>query len=64
MSSLKFWPVVSHLTGQSGKWFRQIAQTKVHTVFRHRVDPLVEGRIKFCHNLLLPVWSYKPEEDL
>lgn len=30
----------------------------------HCIDPLIEGRVKFRDNLLLPVWSYEPEEYL
>ena len=29
----------------------------------HCVDPLVEGRVKFRDDLLLPVWPYEPKED-
>jgi hypothetical protein len=30
----------------------------------HCVDPLVESRVKFSDDLLLPVRSYEPKENL
>lgn len=37
---------------------------KTHTVVRHRVDPLVEGRVQFCNDMLLPLLTHKTQEDL